>query len=657
MATQAAMGRQPYPPISSYQTPQSNSPASIQSPQHDAHGRPLYGMPPMAQQMYYQPYQMQQQSPYGPTPPSSQQQPPMTSAPGMMASYQQQHHQQQPHQQQPHQQSQQPPQAQGLPNQHQHQHQHHAHPPPPPPPMIDTKPSAASLQRPPSALGPHGTPQTPQAPGIPGMPPSANGANPNAANAAPGPIPATTPLVVRQDNNGVQWIAFEYSRDRVKMEYQIRCDVESVNVEELSPDFKNANCVYPRACCGKDQYKGNRLHYESECNAVGWALAQLNPNLREKRGLIQRAVDSWRNSNQDPRLRSRRVRRMAKMHTRKSQGPGSAGQMPGPPTPGSAGLGPPGMPTGSGRPPNMGPGHPMHHQNDGSEDGDNVSAGNEYHLTSAHQHQHQTAPNGHEDLPSPTAARYAQSFYPTHPAPQHPPGAGAATLPPAHNAMDSFQSRAPTLTASRTATVKDEEDEESRRALFGDVPESKRRKFILVEDQQRGTRVRVRVLLENVKMDDMPDSHLRSNAVYPRSYFPRQMRSPPGSPASRWDDEDDTQEGVSGTLPTRGKTLVPVQLMDGSDTKLPMPRMTKSRRNKEVALNELGYRMAWGQARTFSERTLFLQRSLDAYRNKMRSTMISAGQGPATIAPHFETRPGKRKWLERTRHRRRAESP
>jgi hypothetical protein len=161
------------------------------------------------------------------------------------------------------------------------------------------------------------------------------GVNPNAA---PGPIPATTPLVVRQDNNGVQWIAFEYSRDRVKMEYTIRCDVESVNVDTLSQDFKTENCVYPRACCSKDQYRGNRLVYETECNAVGWALAELNPCLRAKRGLIQRAVDSWRNSNQDPRLRSRRVRRMAKMNNRKVQstqhptahlatpnGPGSAG--------------------------------------------------------------------------------------------------------------------------------------------------------------------------------------------------------------------------------------------------------------------------------------------------------------------------------------------
>ncbi|KAK8209029.1 hypothetical protein M8818_003993 [Zalaria obscura] len=139
---------------------------------------------------------------------------------------------------------------------------------------------------------------------MPNVPPAGAGNNPNAA---PGPIPATTPLVVRQDQNGVQWIAFEYSRDRIKMEYTIRCDVESVNIDELSPEFKSANCVYPRACGGKDAYKGNRLHYESECNAVGWALAELNPMLREKRGLIQRAVDSWRNSNQDPRLRSRRM--------------------------------------------------------------------------------------------------------------------------------------------------------------------------------------------------------------------------------------------------------------------------------------------------------------------------------------------------------------
>ncbi|KAK5696156.1 hypothetical protein LTR97_008576 [Elasticomyces elasticus] len=232
-------------------------------------------------------------------------------------------------------------------------------------------------------------------------------------------------------------------------------------------------------------------------------------------------------------------------------------------------------------------------------------------------------------------------------------------MPSVHDVMDSIPSaQALTLTAPARREVKDEE-EESKRALFGDVPESKRRKFILVEDQQRGTRVRVRVMLDQVKMDDMPDAHLRINAVFPRSYFPRQMRSPPSSPRGgrNWGDEDDEVEGASGTAPTRGKTTVAVPLMDGSETTLSVPRMTKSRRNKEVSLNELGYRMAWGQARTFNGRTLFLQRSLDAYRNKMRSTMVAAGQDVSTIAPHFETRPGKAKWLEKMKRSKPADSP
>ena len=178
--------------------------------------------------------------------------------------------------------------------------------------------------------------------------------------------------------------------------------------------------------------------------------------------------------------------------------------------------------------------------------------------------------------------------------------------------MDPMHPQASTLA---TPAVKEEEEESRKRKLFGDVPEAKRRKFILVEDGQRGTRVRVRVMLDQVQMDDMPDAHLKSNAVYPRSYYPRQIASPTESPRARagWDDEDDEVEGASGTMPTRGKTMVPVSLMDGSEAKMPVPRMSKSRRNKEIALNELGYRMSWGQPRTFHGRALFLQRSRESH--------------------------------------------
>ena len=335
----AHMQRQPFPSL--YHTPQSSSPASVASPQgHDQHGRPgMYGQPQsqMGQPMYYNSYQPMNQvhpSPYAqhPGPPQAQPQPHqnLTSQPMLMS------HQQNP----PPLQHQQPPQTptQGMASS----------------PRNKMEPSSAaaamqqrSMDTPGSMQRPQGTPMTNNGSVTAATPPTANGMHhqnmPNSAgggggaggvnsNAAPGPIPATTPLVVRQDNNGVQWIAFEYSRDRVKMEYTIRCDVESVQVDSLSQDFKQENCVYPRACCTKEMYRGNRLIYETECNTVGWALADLNPCLRGKRGLIQRAVDSWRNSNQDPKLRSRRVRRQAKMNNRGKQQPvahlpGHAGPM------------------------------------------------------------------------------------------------------------------------------------------------------------------------------------------------------------------------------------------------------------------------------------------------------------------------------------------
>jgi hypothetical protein len=41
--------------------------------------------------------------------------------------------------------------------------------------------------------------------------------------------------------------------------------------------------------------------------------------------------------------------------------------------------------------------------------------------------------------------------------------------------------------------------------------------------------------------------------------------------------------------------------------------------------------------------------TVDAYRNKMRTTMIAAGSDVQATAPNFETRVGKRKWLDRSK--------
>lgn len=299
-------------------------------------------------------------------------------------------------------------------------------------------------------------------------------------------------------------------------------------------------------------------------------------------------------------------------------------------------------------------------------------AGNEYNNTVSLR---QPASSG-QPFSSPTEIRQTHNFYPTYPLQSRVIG---QSLPPVHDGMDSIPSHASLITPANSASVKDE-DEDKKAALFGDLPEAKRRKFILVDDNQRGTRVRVRVALDQVKMEDMPDSHLKANSVYPRSYYPRQMRSPPGSPGDpgNWDDdESEDEESSAGTLPSsKGKTFVRVPLMDGSHAQLPVPRMTRGRRAKECALNELGYRMSWSQAKTFNGRTIFMQRSrmswpkpfcyyhattdiavVDAYRNKMRSTMLANGQDVSTIASHFEARRGKRKWLEHGKRSRREASP
>lgn len=296
--------QRPYP-TTYHANPQSNSPNSVSSAQtHDQHGRNIYGQsPPLGSQLYsYQSYSPvpPMHPAYNPQPPTPQHslttsQHPLTTQPLMM-----------------------PPQTapiqHTLPSSHQPSISNSS---------INTSPQPKVDSIPPTPIQ-HPRPSLPPSSftslNISGQLPAAGNVQVS-TNAAPGPIPATTPQIVRQDSNGVQWIAFEYSRDRVKMEYTIRCDVESVDIKALTPDFKTENCVYPRACCAKDQYKGNRLVYETECNAVGWALAELNPPLRGKRGLIQRAVDSWRNSNEDLRMRSRRVRRMQKMNRRQTTQP------------------------------------------------------------------------------------------------------------------------------------------------------------------------------------------------------------------------------------------------------------------------------------------------------------------------------------------------
>lgn len=161
---------------------------------------------------------------------------------------------------------------------------------------------------------------------------------------------------------------------------------------------------------------------------------------------------------------------------------------------------------------------------------------------------------------------------------------------------------------------------DERDQLFPDVPETRRRKFVLVEDNMRGSRLRVRVTLDGVDPDEIPDSFLKGASVYPRSFFPREMQSPvPSGSGSGLFADDVSDDGIQDTEGGRGprgrdsvklsENVVKVRSGEKDEMEATIPKMRKSRRAKEIKLNDLGHRMAWLQSRVFTGRPLFLQRA------------------------------------------------
>ncbi|KAG5930705.1 hypothetical protein E4U53_002169 [Claviceps sorghi] len=203
--------------------------------------------------------------------------------------------------------------------------------------------------------------------------------------------------------------------------------------------------------------------------------------------------------------------------------------------------------------------------------------------------------------------------------------------------------------------------------LFPNIPEAKKRKFILVDDSMRGSRLRVRVTLDGVDTNEIPDSFRKGASVFPRSYFPREMQSPPPSASGSQffsedllDDDDDDDDGIQETqgrvsgrrgITKSGSQAIEVTVSEGGGggAVVAVPRMRKTRRGKEVKLNDLACRMAWLQSRVFAGRPVFLQRALDTYRNKTKAAIEGTMQNVVALAPHYETRAGKRRWNARRR--------
>ena len=162
-------------------------------------------------------------------------------------------------------------------------------------------------------------------------------------------------------------------------------------------------------------------------------------------------------------------------------------------------------------------------------------------------------------------------------------------------------------------------------SVFSELPEAKRRKFILVDDAERKTRVRVKVNLESVEIAEIPDSYRRENSVYPRSWRPTEMAPSPRDQRARRirfveDEAEDGAEGQREGLGVAemmgggggmqvGRVTVAVPLLEKEEGRLDVPGLGRRAREREDKLNDLGYRMSWGQGRVFAGRVVFLQKS------------------------------------------------
>lgn len=101
---------------------------------------------------------------------------------------------------------------------------------------------------------------------------------------------------LRKDSEGRPWLAFEYTKDRVKMEYTIRCDIARPDLA-YSPRHVD-NDVFEHVPDDDDYALRERLfelpkRQNVECQVVkdwGHRLAQLNPVLNGKRRLLIEAL-------------------------------------------------------------------------------------------------------------------------------------------------------------------------------------------------------------------------------------------------------------------------------------------------------------------------------------------------------------------------------
>lgn len=231
-------------------------------------------------------------------------------------------------------------------------------------------------------------------------------------------------------------------------------------------------------------------------------------------------------------------------------------------------------------------------------------------------------PQRQQGKTSPASIRPSHVFYPSYPL--APNSAGVSIPPQMHNGMAGLPDHAAVSastgipTAASTKREASSSPERKHSALFGDLPDGKKRKFVVVNDPENANKgVRVKFNLNEVNLAAIPDSYRKEHSVYPRSWYPVQMQLSPGSRGERGRfaraREEDAEEGDDGLALHVGNVMVKVPMLEGREGQLKVPGLGRRARAREERLNELGYRICWNAIRVMDNRVVFLQRSCESH--------------------------------------------
>ncbi|KAI7867037.1 hypothetical protein BDF14DRAFT_1996175 [Spinellus fusiger] len=118
---------------------------------------------------------------------------------------------------------------------------------------------------------------------------------------------------IEYSHSGCTVINFMYPENRLEKKLTIMTDIDDIDISKIDSDFIAKNTIYRGAAVHKNNYKGNRWHYENEFNVLGWRLAFVNQKeISGKPGALQRAVDCYRSL--QSHMHSRRVSKKTKLN-------------------------------------------------------------------------------------------------------------------------------------------------------------------------------------------------------------------------------------------------------------------------------------------------------------------------------------------------------